>query len=321
MERREKAILFGRGMVYERKKEALHRAYEVAVFLDNAVDAGQAPVVDKATGIPVVNPADIVNYPDMPIILLSYAVGEMYGQLASLGVDRGRIRFGPMIQPWNTFERMLFADGGRLAFEEGAVFYRHKELGLRVKTDPRDLERLTRALKGTRLYPHSAGLLSALPREPLDDTYGMNRGTPVDRYYIEQFLEAHKGLIRGRTMEIGDRFYTRKFGGERVTESVILHVERAAPMINQIQGDLATGEGLAGDSVDCLICTQTLPFIYDVQSAADHIVGLLRKGGVALITAAGLSQIIQYEKVHYGHFWSFTDMSLKRLFADRKSVV
>ena len=179
MERREKAILFGRGMVYERKKEALHRAYEVAVFLDNAVDAGQAPVVDKATGIPVVNPADIVNYPDMPIILLSYAVGEMYGQLASLGVDRGRIRFGPMIQPWNTFERMLFADGGRLAFEEGAVFYRHKELGLRVKTDPRDLERLTRALKGTRLYPHSAGLLSALPREPLDDTYGMNRGTPV----------------------------------------------------------------------------------------------------------------------------------------------
>ena len=83
---------------------------------------------------------------------------------------------------------------------------------------------------------------------------------------------------------------------------------------------MSTGEGLTEESVDCLICTQTLPFIYDVRSAADHIVRILKRGGTALLTVAGLSQIIQYEKMHYGHFWSFTEQSLRRLFEENAEV-
>ncbi|HET6772162.1 MAG TPA: hypothetical protein VFH36_02565 [Acidimicrobiales bacterium] len=36
-----------------------------------------------------------------------------------------------------------------------------------------------------------------LPREPLSDHYGLDRGTPVDRRYIEGFLSARRGVIHG----------------------------------------------------------------------------------------------------------------------------
>ncbi len=320
MRKKEKVILFGRGMVYERKKERLFRDYEVTVILDNRASLEENGGTDRENGVEVVNPAEIIRYPEGKVILLSYAVGDMYKQLRSLGVDGERIWFGVMMEPYNTFEKMLFSGSGELVFHEGEIIYRNEELGLCVETDSSDLESVADSLKSTPLYPDSKKILDGLLLAPLDDTYGMGRGTPVDRYYIEAFLDSHKDLICGKVMEIGDRIYTEKFGKERVTESVILHVEREDLKMNQIKGDLSTGEGLEPESVDCLICTQTLPFIYDVQSAADHIVSLLRGGGTALITAGGISQIIQYERIHYGHFWSFTEQSLGKLFENNREV-
>lgn len=334
---KEKVVLFGRGMVYRRKKERLYSQYEVSAILDNAVKPGESVYLDQEAGegvpasaekenqlperkVAVVNPADIALYPDLPVILLSYALGDMYHQLRELGVSSERIWFGPAIAPYNTFEQMLFGNGGGLILEDDEIVYQNEEYQLHIKTDPSDLEKLADSIRDTPLYQKADSILQNLPLTPLDDAYGMGRGTPVDRYYIETFLDLHKELIRGRVMEVGDRTYTEKFGGERVTESVILHVEREEPKIGQIKGDLSTGEGLKEESVDCLICTQTLPFIYDVRSAADQIVRILKKGGTALLTVAGLSQIIQYERLHYGHFWSFTEQSLGRLFEGNAEV-
>lgn len=320
MQEKEKVILFGRGMVYERKKERLFRDYDVTLILDNSVALEESGRTDRENGVKVMNPAEIVRYPKGKIILLSYAAGDMYKQLRNLGVDGDRIRFGVMMEPYNTFEKMLFSGNGKLVFHEGGIFYQNEEQGLCIEADSSHLESLTDSLKSTPLYPDSKEILEGLSLAPLDDTYGMGRGTPVDRYYIEAFLASHRDLVHGRVMEIGDRAYTEKFGKGRVTESVILHVEKEDPESNQIRGDLSTGEGLEPESVDCLICTQTLPFIYDVRSAADHIVRLLKRGGTALVTAGGISQIIQYEKIHYGHYWSFTEQSLRKLFESNEDV-
>lgn len=327
MNRKERVILFGRGMVYRRKKADLYRKYDVAALLDNAVpirrDQGEG---EEESGTPVLNPSDAARYlkefhsPDVPVILLSYALGDMYRQMREMGVEQNRIRFGPMLPPYNTFEKMLFENGGEFVFEEEEIFYRNRKWNLYIKTNPSNLEQLTNTLKGTLLYRNSGDILHSLPLMPLDDTYGMNRGTPIDRYYIEYFLESQKEWIRGTVMEIADRRYTERFGGGRVTDSIILHVDKEAPEINQIKGNLATGDGLEEESLDCLICTQTLPFIYNVQAAADYIVKILKRGGTALVTVAGISQIIQYEMIHYGHYWSFTEQSLRRLFAENVDV-
>src|ERR687895_460818 len=51
---------------------------------------------------------------------------------------------------------------------------------------------------------------------PISRNYGFDRGTPIDRHYIERFLTRHAGDVRGRVLEVGDDEYTRRFGGERV---------------------------------------------------------------------------------------------------------
>jgi glycosyltransferase involved in cell wall biosynthesis len=47
---------------------------------------------------------------------------------------------------------------------------------------------------------------------PISLDFGFDRGTPVDRYYVEGFLARHASDIRGRVLEIGDASYSRRFG-------------------------------------------------------------------------------------------------------------
>ena len=42
--------------------------------------------------------------------------------------------------------------------------------------------------------------------------WGLERGTPVDRVYIEDFLSRHRQDIHGRVLEVKDRAYTERFG-------------------------------------------------------------------------------------------------------------
>ena len=67
---------------------------------------------------------------------------------------------------------------------------------------------------------------------PIDSGFGLGRGKPVDRHYIEDFLRRHAADIRGRVLEVGEDAYTVEYGGARVTRSDILHADariRARP--------------------------------------------------------------------------------------------
>lgn len=311
---REKVILFGKGNVYRRKKSMLFQHYEIVLFLDNSIKPDQ-PVMDEETGVTIINPTLVSNYPAYPIILLSYALGDMCKQMLDLGVDKERLLFGTSMKPFNTFEKMLFGDGvGEIYLDGQEVLYQNQKHHLKLRTNPSNLETIIEDIKDTQLYPCCLVMLENMPLGPVDDTYGMNRGTPIDRYYIEKFLKEHQALIKGTVMEVGDRQYTLRYGKEKVQSSIVLDALKNNLEDNIICGDFVTGKGIQKESIDCLICTQTLPFIYDIHAAARNIVHLLKRGGTALITVGGISQIISYERAKFGHYWSFTDMSLRRLF-------
>ena len=89
---------------------------------------------------------------------------------------------------------------------------------------------------------------------------------------------------------------------------------------DSIIANLETGEGIIDGMADCFILTQTLPFIFDIKKAAENVVRLLKKGGIALVTVPGIVQISRYDMERWGHFWSFTTASLKRLFEECKDV-
>jgi hypothetical protein len=71
---------------------------------------------------------------------------------------------------------------------------------------------------------------------PFRRGYGYDRGRPIDRYYIETFLEKKRSFIQGRVLEIGDDSYTRTFGGDQVTRSDVLHAYNVPQAIIVLTG-------------------------------------------------------------------------------------
>jgi SAM-dependent methyltransferase len=154
---------------------------------------------------------------------------------------------------------------------------------------------------------------------PISRDWGFCRGLPVDRYYIEQFLSAHAGDIMGHVLEIKDDNYTVKYGGDRVTTSDVLHKSEGNPKAT-IVADLACAPELLADTFDCIVCTQTLQFIYDLKAAISTLHRILKPGGVLLVTIPGISQISRYDMDRWGEYWRFTSLSASMLFADAFSV-
>lgn len=148
---------------------------------------------------------------------------------------------------------------------------------------------------------------------PVSSTFGLDRGTPVDRHYIEKFLQRHEEFIQGRVLEIGDSQYSKAFGGERVTAFEVLHATNENPRATII-GDLIDPRSLPVNDIDCFICTQTFNFIYEVEKAAEGAYAVLKPGGTLLATMAGICQISRYDMERWGDYWRFTTASAKKLF-------
>lgn len=151
--------------------------------------------------------------------------------------------------------------------------------------------------------------------EPVSRSFGHDRGTPIDRYYIERFLQRHSRDMHGRTLEVGDATYTRRFGEDRVTHADILHTPPGGRNATII-GDLASGQGIPAAAFDCIILTQVLPFIFDVRAAVANCHRALKPGGVILATVPCISQISQFDMERWGDFWRFTTLSARRLFGE-----
>ena len=170
--------------------------------------------------------------------------------------------------------------------------------------------------KGWKVWPPvgtlkfgSFGRVSPISRE-----FGFDRGHCIDRFYIEDFLATNLGDIKGRVMEIADNEYTKKFGGHRVTQSDVLHVQESPGAT--IVADLTSADNVPSESFDCMIITQTLNVIYDTRAVIRTMHRLLKPGGVLLTTFPGISQISRFDMDRWGDYWRFTTRSAKQIFAE-----
>ena len=147
---------------------------------------------------------------------------------------------------------------------------------------------------------------------PISARFGSERGVPIDRYYIEAFLEAHAADIHGAILEVGDDAYTRRFGRD-LTRVDILDSRRVPEAT--IVADLNVPDTLPADAFDCVILTQTLQLIYDTPTALRTIHRALRRNGVLLATFPGLSQLADHQW-RESWYWGFTSQSAQRLFGE-----
>ena len=153
---------------------------------------------------------------------------------------------------------------------------------------PVQVRRTWRRLNGQQFTPPPGAVRCGDLRRttPIASDFGYSRGGPVDRYYIESFLEQHHLDVRGRVLEVGDSTYTNRFGGARVTHADVLHIKPDTPGATFI-GDLADGSFLPDDAFDCVVLTQTLHLVYDFAAALRTIARVLAPGGVLLMTVPG----------------------------------
>jgi SAM-dependent methyltransferase len=168
------------------------------------------------------------------------------------------------------------------------------------------IRRLVRPIGGVRF-----GNLRRV--HPFSDNFGCERGSAVDRVYVERFLQEHATDIAGHVLEIGDDAYTRQFGGRTVDTADVLDVRDGNPGATFVD-DLASGHRLPSDTFDCIIVTQTLHLIYDVRAAVSTLHRILKPGGVVLMTAPGITPIARGKHTWW---WSFTPASARRVFTEQ----
>lgn len=169
-------------------------------------------------------------------------------------------------------------------------------------------KRLVRLLKPRALYLLSKRL------KPISTMVGVDRGNPIDRYFIERFLEANQDRIRGVCLEVKDNDYTLKYGGAKVTKSDILDVNAENKQAT-IYGDLRKLSNVPDATYDCLILTQVLQYVDDLEAANAECVRIMKPGGTLLVTVPALGKLDGQEDNVFGHYWRLTADSARYVFA------
>jgi peptidoglycan/xylan/chitin deacetylase (PgdA/CDA1 family)/SAM-dependent methyltransferase len=148
--------------------------------------------------------------------------------------------------------------------------------------------------------------------DPVSRDWGYDRGQPVDRRYIEQFLASHSSDVRGSVLEVQEDDFSRAYGGPRVDECSILDIDAANGRAT-VLADLRAAPGIPSNRFDCIILTQTLHVIDDMAAALGECHRILKPGGVLLATLPAASRVC----LEYGEdadFWRATPAGARALF-------
>ncbi len=152
---------------------------------------------------------------------------------------------------------------------------------------------------------------------PASRDFAYDRGNPIDRYYIENFLVAQSADVRGHVLEVAENTYSQRFGGSKITKQDVIHLNMVDAPVT-IVGDLTQPGVMPDETFDCIIITQTLQMIFNLEDAVTRLHAALKPGGVLLLTVPGITQL---ERGEWGQAWcwSFTQTSVRKLFEPKFS--
>ena len=150
--------------------------------------------------------------------------------------------------------------------------------------------------------------------QPFSRRWGYDRGTPIDRVYIEQFLAAHAADIKGACLEVLNSDYTDRFGGIRASRRDVLDINPANTNAT-IVADLGEADSLPVRKFDCVIFTQTLHLIPDMRIAIANVWRAVTPGGVLLLTVPALGRHDARKGFDHDR-WRLTRTGLEELLAD-----
>lgn len=297
-----RVLIWGFGNYYHLKKEF--------ILTDSIIAFVSGKESGSYEGVEIIDPKAVFQYTFDRLYIMTglKAVFEILSELRELGYQEwDKIAFGLNLGTPVGEEKLLLEDGRIECSSEGKCIYTSGCEGVELSS-----EKDWNQLKQKKVREKYKNEMARIPLKPISDVFGLDRGLPIDRYYIESFLKENSRHIKGVILEVAGREYTMKYGTD-IEKSYCMHVCNANGE-NSIVANLETGEGIIDGLADCFILTQTLPCIFDVVSAAQNVVRFLKDGGTALVTVSGITQISRYDMDRWGHYWSFTTASLKKIF-------
>jgi len=119
----------------------------------------------------------------------------------------------------------------------------------------------------------------------ISSNWGLDRGTPIDRRYISNFIDENIRFIKGRILEVKEAPYACR-GGAAVGAVDIVDIDTQNSNAT-IYADLTSAENIDSNTYDCVILTQTICVIYDVASVIKVVHRILKPGGTVLLTVPG----------------------------------
>jgi len=130
-------------------------------------------------------------------------------------------------------------------------------------------------------FLHSIGVL------PYSRTFGVERGSPVGRYYVEKFLRENADSVSGYCLEFGQDRYRSYF--PNATEYDVTDVV-ARPGVRYIC-DIHEPVGMPRNHFNAIICTQVFEHLAHPDKAAKSLFELIAPGGVLLLTAPFINPV------------------------------
>lgn len=302
-------ILFGTGMYYEKKYQSIKEKYKVKCCLDNRIGVGEKQI--NKDGLTVINPKDLDDSSTI-IFLMSVRFIDMWKQMVSLGVNPDRLEVPFSITSYFENDEAIIASVDKILFSKDYFICVLKDGNELVVRDEDDWKEALRDFYRKK-YP-IIDAISNMDTMPVSQQFATERGTPIDRKYIDYFLRGNKQYITGDVLEIEDGYYTKKFGDNY--KSIVMDVSSDAACVD-FNANLEIGEGIKEGIADCFILTQTLMYIYDLEKTSDSIYKLLKPGGVLLITCSGISQNSRRCMDNYGCYFSFNASVYGKMFGDK----
>ena len=238
-------LVWGFGEYYHKKERSIPE--------DTIIAYVSARTMGQFRGIDIIRPQEIGQYQCSKLYIMAgtEAFFEILEELKEVGYQEwDKVILGWNLEPFTEEEALLHKAGGIFQISsQGICRYcvGVKKIELKNKSD---WERL----KQYEVRNRKKNNLEEIPLQPISNVFGFDRGQPIDRYYVENFLSENASLIRGVVLEVADREYTMKYG-KNVEQSIATHISCHSDDINRLV-NLETGEGVEEELADCFILTQ-----------------------------------------------------------------
>jgi len=123
---------------------------------------------------------------------------------------------------------------------------------------------------------------------PLSRNFGVERGTPVGRYYVEQFIQSNCNDVQGDFLEFGATArYKKYFNNYDTYDTISVLNEQGITYI----ADIHNIDELPDKKFDCIVCTQVFEHLKNPESAAKSLYFLLKEDGILLFTAPFINNV------------------------------